>query len=293
MAQRALVGRRHDQEGEKPGLNERDRRPRRAPEPPPLAPRERYFNRELSWLAFNRRVLEEACNPAHPAARAASLPLHLGKQPRRILHGPGRRAEGASGCSGSRNASADGLTPAQQLAAVAAEADELTQSQQQVWTELRRRARRGRRRGDRQRRDSTPNRREWLERHFREQIFPVLTPQAIDPAHPFPFIPNTGFSLIFDLQRTGGRRADPRAADGAVDPAALHPPARGGGALHRRSRRSSGATSPPCSPATSWSAAAPSGSSATATSRSRRKPRTSSATSGAPSSAAAAAGSSA
>ncbi|HLL31821.1 MAG TPA: RNA degradosome polyphosphate kinase, partial [Allosphingosinicella sp.] len=90
---------------------------------------------------------------------------------------------------------------AQQLAAVAAEADELTQSQQQVWSELRRAlAEAGVAVIGSGALDSESA--EWLERHFREQIFPVLTPQAIDPAHPFPFIPNRGFSLIFDLRHT-------------------------------------------------------------------------------------------
>jgi polyphosphate kinase len=173
-----------------------------APEPPLLA-RERYFNRELSWLAFNRRVLEEACNPAHPLLERLRFLSISGSNLDEffMVRVAGLKAHRLLGVE---EASADGLTPVQQLAAVAAEADELTQSQQQVWSELRRAlADAGVAVIGSGALDSESA--EWLERHFREQIFPVLTPQAIDPAHPFPFIPNRGFSLIFDLRhlRTG------------------------------------------------------------------------------------------
>jgi polyphosphate kinase len=170
--------------------------------PTGFAPRERFFNRELSWLAFNRRVLEEACNAAHPLlerlrflsisgnnldeffmVRVAGLKVH------RLL--------------GVEEVSDDGMTPGQQLAAVAEEADRLTESHQRVWAELRALLTEAGLvvlgRHDPLDGDAAA----FLDRYFREQIFPVLTPQAIDPAHPFPFIPNRGFSLIFDLRRPG------------------------------------------------------------------------------------------
>jgi polyphosphate kinase len=161
--------------------------------------RERYFNRELSWLAFNRRVLEEACNQAHPLLERLRFLSISGNNLDEFFM---VRVAGLKGQQllGVEERSADGMTPAQQLAAITQQADELTASQQKVWTELR---------GllaeadfhVLANEDVDAESADWLDSHFREQIFPVLTPQAIDPAHPFPFIPNKGFSLIFDLKR--------------------------------------------------------------------------------------------
>jgi polyphosphate kinase len=166
---------------------------------PAKAPASRYFNRELSWLAFNRRVLEEACNPAHPLLERLRFLSISGSNIDEFFM---VRVAGLKGqqLAGIEEPSADGLTPTQQLAAIAREADALTASQQQVWRDLRAALRDaglavlGK--------DEIDGADElWLARHFQDHIFPVLTPQAIDPAHPFPFIPNRGFSLIFDLRR--------------------------------------------------------------------------------------------
>ena len=80
---------------------------------------------------------------------------------------------------------------------------------------------------------STPRPSDWLESHFREQIFPILTPQALDPAHPFPFIPNKGLGVIFDLVRVSDGEPIRELVMLPVDAAALRPPARRGGALRR------------------------------------------------------------
>jgi polyphosphate kinase len=171
------------------------------PEAPEHAdtPAARYFNRELSWLAFNRRVLEEACNAAHPLLERLRFLSISGSNLDEFFM---VRVAGLKGqqLAGVEEQSADGLNPGQQLAAIARAADDLTASQQRVWTDLRGALREA---GiavlgpDEIRGEES----DWLERHFENHIFPVLTPQAIDPAHPFPFIPNKGFSLIFDLKR--------------------------------------------------------------------------------------------
>jgi polyphosphate kinase len=164
-----------------------------------FSPRERYFNRELSWLAFNRRVLEEACNPAHPLLERLRFLSISGNNLDEFFM---VRVAGltAHRLMGVEEISDDGLTPAQQLVAISDESDRLTRSQQQVWKELKAAlAEAGIVVVGEEPLDDAVE--EWLGRQFREQIFPVLTPQAIDPAHPFPFIPNRGFSLIFDLKQ--------------------------------------------------------------------------------------------
>ncbi|HEV2818860.1 MAG TPA: RNA degradosome polyphosphate kinase [Allosphingosinicella sp.] len=158
-----------------------------------------YFNRELSWLAFNRRVLEEACNPAHPLLERLRFLSISGSNLDEFFM---VRVAGLKGqqLAGIEEPSDDGLNPSQQLAAIATEADALTASQQAVWADLRTALRAA---GVAVLGKDEIGAREaaWLDRHFQDHIFPVLTPQAIDPAHPFPFIPNKGFSLIFDLKR--------------------------------------------------------------------------------------------
>jgi len=159
----------------------------------------RYFNRELSWLAFNRRVLEEACNPKHPLLeRLRFLSISANNLDEFFMvRVAGLKAHQALGVE---ELSADGMTVAQQLNAVTAEADRLVTSQHEVWAELQAELEGAGMDvvGDE---PLDPQAEAWLDQHFREQIFPILTPQAIDPAHPFPFIPNKGLSLIFELKK--------------------------------------------------------------------------------------------
>jgi polyphosphate kinase len=160
---------------------------------------QRYFNRELSWLAFNRRVMEEACNRAHPLLERLRFLSISGSNFDEFFM---VRVAGLMGQQLQRVEvrSADGMTPGQQLAAISAEAEALADSQQSVWVDIRHALAEAGifvLEGSEIEGETL----HWLEAHFRDQIFPILTPQALDPAHPFPFIHNQGSSVIFDLVR--------------------------------------------------------------------------------------------
>lgn len=158
-----------------------------------------YFNRELSWLTFNERVLEEARNTAHPLLERLRFLSISGNNLDEFFM---VRVAGLKGqqLQGVEQRSFDGLTPKQQLDAIAARANALMETQQSVWEALRSALAEADIRVLDQNmiEDETDA---WLQDHFRGHIFPVLTPQALDPAHPFPFIPNKGLSLVFDLKR--------------------------------------------------------------------------------------------
>lgn len=159
----------------------------------------RYFNREISWLGFNERVIEEAENSAHPLLERLRFLSISGSNLDEFFM---VRFAGLVGQYRQKieERSADGLTATQQLDAIAERTDVLIEHQQRVWSALSVKL------ADEDIFVSTvadlpEDSRIWLRQHFIDQIFPVLTPQALDPAHPFPFIPNKGLSLVFDLVR--------------------------------------------------------------------------------------------
>jgi polyphosphate kinase len=159
----------------------------------------RFLNREISWLAFNSRVLEEASNTRHPLLERLRF---LSISASNLAEFYSVRLAGILLMSrdGVKSLSTDGLTLAQQLDTVARKSRQIMAEQQRVFVQLRA--------------ELTDNRivlccvkdltlvqRDFLDRWFMEQLFAVLTPLAIDPAHPFPFIQNMTLVLVLKLHR--------------------------------------------------------------------------------------------
>lgn len=165
---------------------------------------QRFINRELSWLNFNGRVLEEAWNEHHPLLeRVKFLAISSSNLDEfSMVRVAGLKEQVRHGIS---RTSRDGLSPSEQLIKIYDKVAQLTKNQQECWLSLRSQL------------EAhgvfvinpkhlTEQERTWLHNYFTANIFPTLTPLAIDPAHPFPFMPNLGIANVFKLQHQGDKK---------------------------------------------------------------------------------------
>ncbi len=159
----------------------------------------RFYNRELSWLEFNMRVLEEARNPAHPLLERVRFLSISGNNLDEFFM---VRVAGLVGQMREQilEISQDGFSPAEQLELIRKRAQELMAEQDRRWIQLKEELKQNKieivEEGG-----LTAHERDWADQRFLDHILPIVTPIAIDPAHPFPFILNRGFVMAVQLRR--------------------------------------------------------------------------------------------
>lgn len=160
---------------------------------------DKLINRELSWLSFNKRVMEQSSNVNYPLLERLRFLSISGSNLDEFYM---VRVAGLRGLMmAETNAlSDDGLTPQEQLTSISQLASELVKNQQVECRDLLSELKKNNL-NLLHLTDLSDDEKKWLEKYFLENVFPILTPLAIDLAHPFPFIPNLGFSLIIDLKR--------------------------------------------------------------------------------------------
>ena len=175
----------------------------RAPAPPPvfaepadpLAAPELYLNRELCWLAFNDRVLHEAEDERTPLLeRVKFLAISASNLDEFFMKRIGGLKQQV--VAGLQERTVDGRTPAEQIAAAYAVVREFERRQRALWIELRRRLRDEHGIQIQAHAELAADEQSALREHYLRNIFPLVTPLALDPAHPFPFISNLSINLL-------------------------------------------------------------------------------------------------